>query len=107
MRQHPRWGDKETVKRVAKVEVDLLNYYPSVAIKILGTWEHRGNIELYFKHRYRDFNHPIGSLTEYYKFNAEDVKIVLRDLQKMQPKILSQDEIDILEENYSWEQIAV
>lgn len=33
--------------------------------------------------------------------------MVLRDLQQMQPKILSLDEIDILEENSSWEQIAV
>jgi hypothetical protein len=42
-----------------------------------------------------------------YKFNAEDTEMVLRDLQQMQPKILSQDEIDIFDENYSWEQIAV
>jgi hypothetical protein len=33
--------------------------------------------------------------------------MVLHDLQQMQPKILSQDEIDILEENSSWEEIAV
>ncbi|MBD2245169.1 GIY-YIG nuclease family protein [Nostoc sp. FACHB-888] len=95
------------IKRVAEVKIDLLTYYSSAAIRVLGTWEHRGNIELYFKHRYRDFNHPIGSLTEYYKFNAEDVKIVLRDLQQMQPKILSQDEIDILEKNISLIQVAV
>jgi hypothetical protein len=95
------------VKRVAEVKMDLLAHYSSAAIQVLGTWEHRGNIELYFKHRYRDFNYPIGSLTEYYKFNAEDVKIVLDDLQKMKPKILCQDEIDILEENSSLIQVAV
>lgn len=98
---------RPVIKRVAEVKIDLLAHYSSVAIRVLGTWEHRGNIELYFKHRYRDFNHPIGSLTEYYKFNAEDVKIVLRDLQQMQPKILSPDEIDILEENTSLIQVAV
>ncbi|MCC5633434.1 hypothetical protein LC613_38885 [Nostoc sphaeroides CHAB 2801] len=62
---------------------------------------------LLFFYSYRDFNHPIGSLTEYYKFNAEDTEMVLRDLQQMQPKVLSLDEIDILEENTNWEQIAV
>ncbi len=95
------------IKRVAEVEIDLLAHYQTVAIRVLGSWEHRGNVELYFKHRYRDFNHPIGTLTEYYKFNAEDLKIVLCDLQQMQPKILSQDEIDILEENSSLIQVAV
>lgn len=95
------------IKRVAEVKIDLLAHYSSAAIRVLGTWEHRGNIELYFKHRYRNFNYPIGSLTEYYKFNTEDVKIVLRELQQMQPKILSQDEIDILEENTSLIQVAV
>jgi hypothetical protein len=98
---------RPVLKRVAEVKIDLLAHYSSVAIRVLGTWEHRGNIELYFKHRYQGFNYPIGSLTEYYKFNNEDVKNVLHYLHQMQPKILSQDEIDILEENYSWEQIAV
>lgn len=98
---------RPVLKRVAEVKINLLAHYSSVAIRVLGTWEHRGNIELYFKHRYQGFNYPISSLTEYYKFNNEDVKIVLHYLHQMQPKILSQDEIDILEENSSWEQIAV
>ena len=98
---------RPVVKRVAEVKIDLLAHYSSAAIKVLGTWEHRGNVELYFKHRYQGFNYPIGSLTEYYKFNTEDVKIVLSDLQQMQPKILSLDEIDILEENTSFIQVAV
>lgn len=95
------------LKRVAEVEIDLLVHYKTVAIKVLGSWAYRGNIELYFKHRYRDFNYPIGSLTEYYKFNAEDVKIVLCDLQQMKPLVLCPVEIDILEDNTSWEQVAV
>ncbi|MEA5628075.1 GIY-YIG nuclease family protein, partial [Nostoc sp. UHCC 0251] len=98
---------RPVIKRVAEVKIDLLAHYSSVAIKVLGTWEHRGNVELYFKHRYQGFNYPIGSLTEYYKFNAEDTKMVLCDLQQMQPKILSLDEIDILEENTSLIQVAV
>ncbi|MEH2041535.1 GIY-YIG nuclease family protein [Nostoc sp.] len=95
------------LKRVAEVKIDLLAHYSSAAIKVLGTWEHRGNVELYFKHRYQGFNYPIRSLTEYYKFNIEDIKIVLRDLQQMQPKILSLDERNIFEENTSLIQVAV
>ncbi|MEH2207873.1 MAG: GIY-YIG nuclease family protein [Nostoc sp.] len=98
---------RPVIKRIAEVKIDLLAHYSSAVIKVLGTWLHRGNIELYFKHRYQGFNYPLGSLTEYYKFNTEDVKIVLRDLQQMQPKILSLDEIDILEENTSLIQVAV
>ncbi|AVH74419.1 GIY-YIG nuclease family protein [Nostoc sp. 'Lobaria pulmonaria (5183) cyanobiont'] len=93
--------------RLAEIKLDLAAHYQTVAIKVLGTWLHRGNVELYFKHRYRNFNYPIGSLTEYYKLQIEDVKIVLSDLQQMLPKLLSQVEIDILEENTNWEQVAV
>ncbi|MEH1843202.1 MAG: GIY-YIG nuclease family protein [Nostoc sp.] len=93
--------------RLAEIKLDLAAHYQAVGIKVLGTWLHRGNIELYFKHRYRNFNYPIGSLTEYYKFDIEDIKIVLSDLQQMLPLVLSQVEIDILEENSGWEQIAV
>ncbi|MGV0104757.1 Competence protein CoiA [Nostoc sp. DSM 114160] len=98
---------RPVIKRVAEVKIDLLAHYSSAAIKVLGTWEHRGNVELYFKHRYQGFNYPIGSLTEYYKFNTEEFKMVLHDLQQMLPKILSQVQIDILEENTNWEQVAV
>ncbi|KAB8314379.1 GIY-YIG nuclease family protein [Tolypothrix campylonemoides VB511288] len=84
-------------KRVAEVEMDLGAHYQNVDIKVLGTWEHRGNVELYFKHRYHDFNHKIGSLTEYYKFNTENAKNVLNDLQQMKPKVLSAVEMDIFE----------
>lgn len=86
---------------MAEVEKDLLAHYQTVAIRVLGTWSHRGNVELYFKHRYRDFNYSIGSLTEYYKFNTEDAVFVLRDLQEMETKVLSSVEIDILEDSKS------
>jgi hypothetical protein len=84
-------------KRVAEVEMDLGAHYQSVDIKVLGTWEHRGNVEKYFKHRYHDFNYKIGSLTEYYKFSTMYTEIVLHDLQQMKPKVLSAVEIDIFE----------
>lgn len=98
---------RPVLKRVAEVETDLLAHYQAVDIKVLGTWSHRGNIELYFKHRYQEFNHPIGSLTEYYQFDINNAEIVLHDLQQMQPKVLSQVEIDILEQNSSLIQGAV
>jgi len=83
-------------ERVAEVERDLRQYFKWVSLNVLDIWKHRGNVEPYFKHRYQNFNYKIGSLTEYYKFSAEDTKIVLRDLQKMKPKVLTQAETDIL-----------
>lgn len=83
-------------ERVTEVQRDLSAHFEAVAIKVIGTWSHRGNVEKYFKHRYQDFNYLIGSLTEYYKFNsAEDAKAVSQDLCRMQPKVLCQSEIAI------------
>ncbi|PMB50246.1 hypothetical protein CEN39_19125 [Fischerella thermalis CCMEE 5201] len=89
-------------ERVAEIKKDLLAHYQNFAPVVLGIWNHRGNVEKYFKHRYRKFNHPIGSLTEYYKFNSDDIKTVLSDLQQMKPKVLSPVEIDILEDKPSF-----
>ncbi|ABA24922.1 hypothetical protein Ava_B0210 (plasmid) [Trichormus variabilis ATCC 29413] len=98
---------RPVIERVAEVERDLVPHYGTVAIKVLGSWAHRGNIELYFKHRYQKFNYPIEILTEYFNFTAEDMGIVLSDLQRMQPKTLSQLEMAIFEENVSFKQIAI
>ncbi|KYC37180.1 hypothetical protein WA1_46990 [Scytonema hofmannii PCC 7110] len=83
-------------ERIEEIQRDLKKYFQTVNIQVLGSWVHRGNVEKYFKHRYQEFNHPIGTLTEYYNFNTEDAKIVLRDLQQMKPKVLSQAELNIL-----------
>jgi len=82
-------------ERVIEVQRDLAAHYNSVEIKVLNVWQQRGNVELYFKHRYKDFNYPLGSLTEYFQF--DDVKPVLCDLYEMKPKLLEQVELDILE----------
>jgi len=85
-------------KRVAEVQRDLRSHFQTVAIKVLGTWTNRGNVEKYFKYRYSDFNYPIGSLTEYFKFvDPDDAQAAKRDLHSMNPKVLSQVEQDILE----------
>ncbi|MBD2169194.1 GIY-YIG nuclease family protein [Calothrix membranacea FACHB-236] len=99
--------ERQVTERVAEVKKDLLTHYQSVAIKVLGTWANRGNVELYFKHRYREFNYKIRSLTEYYKFNPDDVLLVFHDLQQMKLKTVSQVERDILAENSTFIQIAV
>ena len=79
--------------RLPEIERDLKQHYSDIQINVLGTWQHSGNVELYFKHRYRKFNYRIGKLTEYYSF--KDVDAVLKDLNSMQPKVLKKAELEI------------
>jgi len=81
-------------ERIAEVQRDVRAHYSEVGVSLLGLWEHRGNVELYFKHRYKAFNYRIGKLTEYFVF--PDVKVVLRDLYGMEPKMLSDVELDAI-----------
>ena len=73
---------------------DVRAYYSEVAVNLLGLWEHRGNVELYFKHRYQPFNYRIGKLTEYFVF--PNGKGVLNDLYGMEPKVLSEVELNAI-----------
>jgi hypothetical protein len=82
-------------ERIIEVKRDLLTHYKQIEIKVIGVWEHRGNVELYFKHRYKEFNYRIGTLTEYFEF--KDIELVLCDLHQMKPKVLNQAELDVLE----------
>lgn len=63
-------------------------------MKIVDTWHNRGNVELYFKHRYHPYQFKIDMLSEYFAF--PDVKKVLRDLHCMKAKQLSELEAGIL-----------
>jgi hypothetical protein len=81
-------------ERIAEVQRDVRAHYSDVAVNLLGLWEHRGNVELYFKHRYQPFNYRIGKLTEYFAFPF--VKTVLQDLYEMEPKVLSAVELDAI-----------
>jgi hypothetical protein len=81
-------------QRLAEIRLDLVTHFGAVEVVPLGTWAHRGNVELYFKHRYRQFQRPIGSLTEYFAF--DDVKCVLRDLRRMKPKELTDSEREVM-----------
>jgi hypothetical protein len=67
---------------------DLRPHLGDVKIAVLGTWPHRGNVELYFKHRYKQHQVQIGMLTEYYQF--AEAKRVLRDLRRMKAKELTE-----------------
>jgi len=82
-------------ERMLEIKRDLRNHYKAVELRVLGTWKHRGNVELYFKHRYQPFNYRLGSLTEYYKFDLQ-ASAVLNDLEQMHLKSLSELESDIL-----------
>lgn len=77
-------------QRLAEIHLDLVPHFGAVELVPLGTWAHRGNVELYFKHRYRRFRHPIHTLIEYFAF--DDLKAVLRDLRRMKPKDLTEVE---------------
>lgn len=89
---------REVKERVLEVESGLRSHFQSVAIRVLGAWEHRGNVEMYFKYRYSRFNRRIGSLTEYFQYpDPTDAKAALRDLRRMKPKEVTQKEQAILE----------
>ncbi|MEG3918528.1 GIY-YIG nuclease family protein [Microcoleus sp. T3_A4] len=79
-------------ERIAEVQRDVRAHYSDVTVNLLGLWESRGNVELYFKHRYKTFNYRIGTLTEYFQF--PDVKAVLNDLYGMEPPALFAGEVD-------------
>jgi hypothetical protein len=81
-------------ERIAEVQRDVRAHYSDVAVSLLGLWERRGNVELYFKHRYKAFNYRIGKLTEYFVF--PNVKALLQDLCEMKPKMLSDFELDAI-----------
>jgi hypothetical protein len=81
-------------ERIAEVQRDVRAHYSDVAVSLLGLWERRGNVELYFKHRYQPFNYRIGKLTEYFQF--PNVKTILNDLYGMKAKVLSEVEVDVL-----------
>lgn len=85
---------RQIEERIAEVQRDVKAHYSDVTVNLLGLWESRGNVELYFKHRYRTFNYRIGKLTEYFVFS--NVKAVLNDLYEMEAKVLSVDEVDAI-----------
>jgi hypothetical protein len=88
-------------QRLVEIQRNLKQHFKSVAIEVLGTWQHRGNVEKYFKYRYKVFSYPISSLTEYYKFASEDAAAVFQDLEQMKSKVLSEVEARLLSNELS------
>ena len=81
-------------ERIAAVQRDVRVHYSEVGINLLGLWEHRRNVELYFKHRYKVFNYRIDKLTKYFVFL--NVKRTLRDLFEMEARVLSDVELNAI-----------
>ena len=81
-------------ERVAEIAQDVRAVAGDVTIRVLGAWPQRGNVELYFKHRYAANQRRLGTLTEYFSFT--EVGLVLRDLRRMQAKDLTDLEQAIL-----------
>lgn len=49
-----------------------------------------------------NFNYPIGSLTEYFKFDRQEMALAVKSgLERMEPKVLSQLEQRIVENEVS------
>jgi hypothetical protein len=53
-------------ERMAEIAQDVRAVASDVVIRVLGTWPQRGNVELYFKHRYGVHQQRLGSFTEYF-----------------------------------------
>lgn len=82
-------------QRLVEISDDVLSYIGEAKITPLRTYTHRGNVELYFKHRYKAFNANIEPLTEYYSFDDDTFKKVQRDLARMKSK----EALDYLEQS--------
>lgn len=81
--------------RLPELYADLAPHLTDVRVHVLDTWQHRGNVELYFKHRYALYQKKVGVLTEYFAF--ADAKAILRDLHRMKRKELAALELEIVE----------
>ena len=74
----------------------LQHYSEQIEVTPLVFWERWGSLEHYFKFRFRDCNRQSGSLTEYFRFDADAAKKVLRELRRLKPRELSEREQQIL-----------
>lgn len=82
--------------RVAEIRRDLSPHLGDVDVEVLRALNHRGGVELYFKHRYQDHGYDdLGVLTEYFAF--EPRRHVLSDLTRMGDKHFSEWEQQIVE----------
>ena len=85
---------RSMAERLAEIKADLLPLLGNVQVTVIDTFDHRGNVELYFKHRYAANAVQLGTLTEYYKF--DNAKPVITELRRMKDKALSDLEQAVL-----------
>ncbi len=81
-------------ERLEEIRVDLAPLLGDVPIKVVDAFEHRGNVELYFKHRYAASAAQLGILTEYFHF--DEPKPIITELRRMNAKTLTDFEQVIL-----------
>lgn len=81
-------------ERLIEIRQDLRQHLPTFHVTVQGTWAHRGNVELYFKHRYARYRKQMGSLTEYFVFPNK--RLVQADLAKMRPTAFKAEDRAVL-----------
>jgi hypothetical protein len=59
---------RDIQERIGEIQRDLDAHLGAVTITPLHNLANRGTVELYFKHRYKAANTPMGTLTEYFTF---------------------------------------
>jgi len=84
-------------ERLVEITHDLSAQLGDVQIEPLRVLRHRGAIELYFTHRYREARYPLGSLSEYFIFDTR--RNALSDLTRLGDKELTEFERDILNDD--------
>ncbi|ACB54267.1 hypothetical protein cce_4921 [Crocosphaera subtropica ATCC 51142] len=83
--------------RLSEIKIDLGKIFPDFSITLLGFWEHRGNLEYYFKYLYEEFNYPLENFTEY--FNFSDIEPIKNSLNSLGYKQLSALEQEVINGN--------
>ena len=86
---------RDIQERIQEIKNDLSKIFSEFSVSLLGLWLHRGNIEYYFKYLYSEFNYSLCHLTEY--FNFPDIEPILKDLNDLGIKKLSELEKDIFD----------
>lgn len=81
--------------RLSEIKIDLGKIFPNFSITLLGFWEHRGNLEYYFKYLYDEFNYPLENFTEY--FNFPDIDPIKESLNSLGDKQLSALEKEVID----------
>ncbi|MDB9315641.1 competence protein CoiA family protein [Spirulina sp. CS-785/01] len=92
--------EREVSDRIPEIRTELAKHFTHIEIKPLITKPHRGNVEFYFKWRYRRDRKEIGNLTEYFDF-GNSLRNVKSDLNRMKSRELGKIEQGILFDDFA------